>query len=278
MVMPVQDKIYAGQVRKLLYSSPANTSSVLPDFNSNAPEECNGLWRDMVPLVSSSLSVPRTDQLFRQWFLESCFFHKRGLTTPNAVFILAQAPSYRMGLSVTSPISTSRYFQNYYASASIRVRGNTSHNMHSSLLSKAYVNPLTVGFSSLLKPHLRLTKPQALLQKVFESTKRSLSDSYRNLHYVRPSLAFALLTHRQGNQGLSSRNQRSIQRLLNLKSIMVSAKRSRGPRRPNRRREKVRRDKFLKRTRYIRLKPRWRTRLARRTFKKSVRELASFTR
>ena len=253
-----QDKVYAEQIRRLLYSSTPdnrpNTGWYLNKRVFDTPCSLRGVAR---PLESPlAFNVTYMNKLLRQWFLESCFFHRRGLTSPNAVFILAQAPSYRLSLSTTAPISTSRHFQNYYKSSTLEICGNASHNIHSSLFSKAYVNPLSLGFSSSLRPYLRLSRPQLLIKRVFDSTKRSLADSYRNLHYVKPSVAFSLSTFRRSNQPLSTRNHQLIHRLLNLKSIMIFSKRSRGPHKFSRRREKVQKEKFLKRIRYTRLKPR----------------------
>ena len=135
------------------------------------------------------------------WALESRFIRPKSVASRSAVFILAKAPTYRMGLMSEAPISTSQYYGNMYNKHILLPHpfagGLTDQNKVTSL------NPL-LGKSTTSTSIMFLSKPyrnnlyRGMLALTANKIKhyglKNLDNFYRSLLYTPSSVTHTLQT------------------------------------------------------------------------------------
>lgn len=172
--------------------------------------------------------------LLNNYTLESQFIRPKSVASKNAVFILAKAPSYRMGTGAQAPISTNQYYGNLYSqyscfSSSPSPTSLTTFDSQNPLLTKASVSASVI---SLLKPYKNKTNRNvlnSLSNKIKSSSLKSLNKMYSNLLYVPTSITVPLVsklststsqnTHESTNK---TRSYVNLHRAINLKNKPTS--------------------------------------------------------
>lgn len=183
-------------------------------------------------------SIPR----LQNWLLELLYTRARYLNSPNAIFVLARAPYYRMSLKSNVPVSTSQYYLNLYRQ-SAQTKTYASSFLQRSLFSKSYLGVTKARF---LRPTLRRLNYAQISD--FTTTVKSFArvktiSEYSSLLSVRPlintatdSLSTSLRTkarkRRESRHTLKRSRVSEIQKLLNIKTVHLRRARKRKQRNP----------------------------------------------
>jgi hypothetical protein len=175
--------------------------------------------------------------------LESRFVRPQTVASQNAVFILAKAPSYRLGISSQAPISTNQYYGNLYNRYSMQTTnkhlssGSTTLSTHLNLaLTKSKVSTSIMFLMKPYKNHLKKTSVSLLVNKAKNSRLKTLSGLYQNLLYTTLITAHVLAINKTtptSDESSSTLNRVklrvTLRRSINLKSRLITRRPAKKP-------------------------------------------------
>ena len=162
----------------------------------------------------------------QNWSLEMDFVNRRNLNAPNAVFILAKAPTYRMRRDSESPISTSQHHGNFFNMYTNLPRAST--RIPALFHKSRIISPLTTlsGFKKGGWSSYTLNK---LFNKLQSSTRKKHSSAYANLLYTNPVLGIII-----NSAVTEAQDTRTLIKLCNLRQITTFKRRAKSRSRKNR--------------------------------------------
>jgi hypothetical protein len=193
LMTTTQNLFYSNQISNLLLNNRALFTRGVPTIDealltnplARQAAYINNLHKN--PYIKPGARL-RTG-ITQQWYLESDFLRRKNLTSPNAVFVLAKAPTYRMGLASNSPISTSQHYGNFFNAY--------SHLPDTSTSSLPLFAKSTIGSTMRLvqKPHRGGFSTHNLHSthgSILTHVRKQQNLLYKDLLYVKPIVSLTI--------------------------------------------------------------------------------------
>ena len=228
--------VYKKQLRNLFYSNSLNYS--LAKYKAPSSQEVYApTFRDLMT-TSPSTTSPLTEsgKFLLSWNLESFFVKKQNLKSPTATFVLAKAPTYRMGRSLTTPISTSQFYGNLYDTLfNLPQKSSTL-----ALFQKSLFNAASLRFSRSQAPHNPILQFKDLTGQDRTIFKNQLCLNTSKLLHVGSSVTLLDKANAQGEATFS----KAEKTLLNMRQVTKSKLQNRKIK--NSRHKTFKRQKFVR--------------------------------
>ena len=263
---------YVSQVYNLFANSKSACLSLNASLHKNIQSTSS------IDNINSLAGQPRTQTKLRKylasslahaWSLEMGFIKRKHLNSPNAVFILAKAPTYRMHAYSSWPISTSQHYGNFFNNEIHYSKSNGNVNKASVLFTKVQINPVADNFSGFRKSGLSPHVVDRLITRVRTCARKNMKEAYKKLLYTNPILNFTF-----SSKGKSLKSPTTSARIFNMRQITVTKRRStRWSKRGKPR--SLRKQKFIIKQNAISLKTR---RKAYRVLRRTLRRVNKFAR
>ena len=262
---------YNKQLRNIFYNNYTKATDIVKLTKLTTSSAVEGVRYQYPNTISTPVSGDSTytyaPQILENWTLELNFIRRKNMQSPNAVFILGRAPTYRMGINSTAPISTSQHNGNYFNSW---VTLSSSDFKKMPLFIKAKTLSLTTKFN---RPRWN-TQTKTSLTSVYHNLKHSVSkknnSEVQRLTHIQPTTL--LLAH----SDVSLSTDHPTKQIWNMRQYLVSSYKNRKRKLLRGNKKKLlRKQRFLKKILTVTLKSLFKKR---RLYKRSLRKTNRFFR